>query len=593
MRVKLCSEEDASPMSTKIRMSTKTGEPQEVEIDNDQVLAWAEEEARIRKEDVLACAREEARKRGTSTGEEINNNRDIHTKTGRQNLGWLSPELRPYPEQPVYTAEGPITHITKIAVRITQKRDVLQLPDGVSTVFISRTSGKVTDATPIRVDVPETRADQYWCTVPVNMANARATCPGSRLALDTKTLKTLTRLSTKFEITARILIHKEGEDETFGAYAHPDLQTHVLVGPFNANKLKQTTPQQKPIKDPPPTRINMYPPNWLGTRGEFIREPIIYKDQEGKYVYVTPKRHTLAQETVVEVDVPQSFGSGDDRATQNTEEPGRRTHADGGQDVLSLPDGVSVVNMTQTEHNQPAMIILPSTDQNQYWCTINVSTPNREITCTDSGVNLRVKMLKDAADLANQDKTTIRIPITTRKGVENCGVYPVSGLGTHVFVGPFTSKSGGRTQERNDTTGTDCGEQVDETNEGPQTQKQQRPGTEPKQHEPLKRRHGLSRTSAGINIPINNIGGEEPPRYKELTERESESDYIVDNVQPNAACARITIVDDKQKSIQGESNSARTRLYEFKKHNPTRSANELPERFWETHHVADFIDDKF
>ena len=331
MRVKLCSEEDASPMSTKIRMSTKTGEPQEVELDKDQVLAWAEEAARIRMEDVLARAREESRKRGTNTAEEINNNADIHARAGTQHLSWLPPDLRPYPEQPInknpiHSAEGPITRITETAVQITQQGDVLRLPNGMATVFIVQTNKGITDATPIRVDLPETSADQYWCTVRVSMPGARATCPESRLALDTGTLKTLVKLSTTFQTTTRILIHREGENETFGVYAHPDLGTHVLVGPFNVDKPQQPTPQQKPIKDPPPTPLNMYPPNWLGTRGDFIKEPIVYKDETGKYVYIT-KRHAPTQETVVEVDVPQSFGKWHDRATQNTEEYDARTTA--------------------------------------------------------------------------------------------------------------------------------------------------------------------------------------------------------------------------------------------------------------------------
>ena len=568
MRVKLCSEEDASPMSTKVRMSAKTEEPQEVELDKDQVLAWAEEAARIRMEDVLARAREESWKRGTNVAEEINNNKDIHARAGTEHLNWLSPDLRPYPEQPInknpiHEAEGPITRITETAVQITQQGDVLRLPNGMATVFIVQSNGGAADATPIRVDAPETGAGQYWCTIRVNMPGARAKCPESGLALDTGTLKTLVQLSATFQTTTRILIHREGESETLGAYAHPDLRTHVLVGPFNVDKPQQPTPQQKPIEDAPPTPLNRYPPNWLGTIGDFIKEPIVYIDQTGKYAYITPKRHAPAQETVVEVDVPQSFEKWHDRATQNTEE---RTHADGGHDVLRLPDGVSVVNMTQTKHNRPMKIILPMTERNQYWYTINVDTPNSEVTCIGSGLVMKVKVLRDTVELANQNKTTIRIPITANQGIEDCGVYAIPGLETHVFIGPFTSKDGEGTQTR------------------------QKTGTKRKQYKPWERRRGLPRTDVETNIPtknendpINSVGGEKPSQYKELTEHESESNYVVDNIQPNATCARITVVDDKQKSIQGKGDSARTRLYEFKERNPTRSANELPERFWETH----------
>ena len=40
-----------------------------------------------------------------------------------------------------------------------------------------------------------------------------------------------------------------------------------------------------------------------------------------------------------------------------------------------------------------------------------------------------------------EEKTTVRIPISTQGEVKNFGVYAVPGLETHVFVGPFTSKN--------------------------------------------------------------------------------------------------------------------------------------------------------
>jgi hypothetical protein len=42
--------------------------------------------------------------------------------------------------------------------------------------------------------------------------------------------------------------------------------------------------------------------------------------------------------------------------------------------------------------------------------------------------------------LAEQGKTVVRIPVTTQGEVQSFGVYAVPGLGTHAFIGPFTSK---------------------------------------------------------------------------------------------------------------------------------------------------------
>ena len=63
------------------------------------------------------------------------------------------------------------------------------------------------------------------------------------------------------------------------------------------------------------------------------------------------------------------------------------------------------------------------------------------VTCPDSELALKVKVLKKAADLAAKEKTTVRIPISTQGEVKNFGVYAGPGLETHVFVGPFTSKN--------------------------------------------------------------------------------------------------------------------------------------------------------
>ena len=67
--------------------------------------------------------------------------------------------------------------------------------------------------------------------------------------------------------------------------------------------------------------------------------------------------------------------------------------------------------------------------------------PNHAVTCPESDLTLKVKVLKKAADLAANKKATVRIPITTRGEVKNFGVYAVPSLETHVFVGPFTYKN--------------------------------------------------------------------------------------------------------------------------------------------------------
>ena len=63
---------------------------------------------------------------------------------------------------------------------------------------------------------------------------------------------------------------------------------------------------------------------------------------------------------------------------------------------------------------------------------------NHAVTCPESNLALKVKVLKKAADMAEKEKTTVRIPITWGGEAKNFGVYAVPGLETHVFVGPFT-----------------------------------------------------------------------------------------------------------------------------------------------------------
>jgi hypothetical protein len=62
------------------------------------------------------------------------------------------------------------------------------------------------------------------------------------------------------------------------------------------------------------------------------------------------------------------------------------------------------------------------------------------VTCPDSNVTLSVRALKKTTVLAEEGKTVVRIPVTNQGEVQSFGVYAIPGLGTHAFVGPFTSK---------------------------------------------------------------------------------------------------------------------------------------------------------
>jgi hypothetical protein len=96
--------------------------------------------------------------------------------------------------------------------------------------------------------------------------------------------------------------------------------------------------------------------------------------------------------------------------------------------------------MTHPGSGQPTRIKLPLTKPNQNWCTIRVNTPERRVTCPNSNVSLSVKTLKETTVLAEKGKTVVRIPVANQGEDQNFGVYAIPGLGTHAFVGPFTSK---------------------------------------------------------------------------------------------------------------------------------------------------------
>jgi hypothetical protein len=113
---------------------------------------------------------------------------------------------------------------------------------------------------------------------------------------------------------------------------------------------------------------------------------------------------------------------------------------DHNQNMLKLPNGINSVTVTRPGPGQPIRVKLPLTEPNQNWCTIRVNVPNHTVTCPKSDLALNVKVLKKTVDLAKKEKNTVQIPITTQGEVQSFGVYAVPGLGTHAFVGPFTSK---------------------------------------------------------------------------------------------------------------------------------------------------------
>ena len=67
--------------------------------------------------------------------------------------------------------------------------------------------------------------------------------------------------------------------------------------------------------------------------------------------------------------------------------------------------------------------------------------PNHAVICPESNLALKVEVLKKAVDLAAKEKATVRIPIATQGETKNFGVFAVPSVETHVFVGPFTSKT--------------------------------------------------------------------------------------------------------------------------------------------------------
>ena len=103
------------------------------------------------------------------------------------------------------------------------------------------------------------------------------------------------------------------------------------------------------------------------------------------------------------------------------------------------PTGVNLVTMKRA--GPPIQVKLPTTEKNQYWCSVKVDGPENSIQCPDLQFALKVSVLRQAANLAAKESITVRIPIKAKNEPDdNFGVYAVPGLETHVFVGPITVK---------------------------------------------------------------------------------------------------------------------------------------------------------
>jgi hypothetical protein len=143
----------------------------------------------------------------------------------------------------------------------------------------------------------------------------------------------------------------------------------------------------------------------------------------------------------------------DKSKTSKTLSSSNEIQIDHNQNMMKLPNGISLVTVARPGPGQPIRIKLPLTEPNQNWCTIRVNVPEHVVTCPESDLALSVKVLKKTADLAETEKTTVRIPITTQGEVQSFGVYAIPGLGTHAFVGPFTSKQERSSDDKDSSVG--------------------------------------------------------------------------------------------------------------------------------------------
>ena len=155
--------------------------------------------------------------------------------------------------------------------------------------------------------------------------------------------------------------------------------------------------------------------------------------------------HPQDSRATPQTKVQEKGSQSPDRKTKHVDEtknhcPSDEFQIDHTQKTLQLPKGASSFIMTHPGSGQPTRIKLPLTKPNQNWCTIRVNIPERRVTCPDSNVSLSVKTLKETTVLAEKGKTVVRIPVANQGEDQNFGVYAIPGLGTHAFVGPFTSK---------------------------------------------------------------------------------------------------------------------------------------------------------
>ena len=181
----------------------------------------------------------------------------------------------------------------------------------------------------------------------------------------------------------------------------------------------------------------------------------------GKLVYVTPQEQTqtggetgntgnsaspelgadFANEDLNHSDVAETTIQG---VTDKLPFPWCGILTRGDQSMSRLPNGISVVNITQLEGGQPLRIILPSVGLDQYWCMVNVNTLENTVNCPESGVTLETKTLKGAADLAQQAQTTIETITTDQLKENKYSIYCAPYLGSRVFVGPFAAGTEGK-----------------------------------------------------------------------------------------------------------------------------------------------------
>ena len=102
-----------------------------------------------------------------------------------------------------------------------------------------------------------------------------------------------------------------------------------------------------------------------------------------------------------------------------------------------LPRGIRFVQLPRPDKN-PICCKLPKTESHQNWCTINTEVEESVVKCPDSGIALKIDMLRKCVELANKENNNIFVPINLN--AEYFQVLAVGGLETHVFAGPFGSE---------------------------------------------------------------------------------------------------------------------------------------------------------